>query len=92
MNLNTLRAELEELERAGYGECRVSVYPAVSEDEVLGKYVLDFTGEEYAACELDVPPSPADGLVMLVFDLVDEPADLTQVSVRRNVAAEKETA
>ena len=44
MNVSTLRTELEALERAGYGHCRVSVYPALSEDERLGNYVLDLPG------------------------------------------------
>ncbi len=78
MNITQLRAELEELEQAGYGRCRVSVYPALSEDAATGRYILDFNGTEYAACELDVPPSPSDGLVTLVFDLAAEPDELVQ--------------
>ena len=80
VNLTDLRAELEALERVGYGDCRVSVYPALSEDGVLGKHVLDFTGLEFTVCELDVPRSPDDGLVVLVFDMV-EPADLAAMPV-----------
>jgi hypothetical protein len=76
MNVTALRAELEELERAGYGECRVSVYPALSEDEALGKYVLDFTGEEFAVVEIDLPGWPKDGFISLVFDLLTEPVSV----------------
>jgi len=71
MNVSSLRAELDELERAGYGDCRVTVYPALSEDEALGKYVLDFTGEEFGVVEVDLPGWPKEGFISLVFDMLD---------------------
>jgi hypothetical protein len=75
------------LELAGYGECRVSVYPALSEDEALGKYVLDFTGEEFIVREVDLPGPPSEGFVSLVFDLLHEDHDEPVLVPGNQVAA-----
>jgi hypothetical protein len=80
MNVTQLRAELEELELAGYGQCRVSVYPALSEDEASGKHVLDFTGQEFTVREVDVPGGTVEGFVTLVFDTVDRQDEVVGVS------------
>jgi hypothetical protein len=60
VNLAALRKEPEELEQAGYGACRVELYPLESEDETTGKYALDFNGVGYEAYDIDVPDPPGE--------------------------------
>lgn len=65
MNLAALPKDSEELGLAGYGACRVELYPIESADEVTGRQVLDLDGVGDEAHDLDVsgPPS-ADYLTL----------------------------
>ena len=73
MNVTALRAELDKLERAGYGHCRVEAFPCMDVDEDTGEFDLDFVTTNYGVCGVHIPGPPSERFVSLLFDLSRAP-------------------
>lgn len=73
MNVTSLRQELEKLERAGYGHCRLEVHPTSCDYDAAGTLTLDFTATDYGVSDVFVPGWPDEGFVTLIFDTVGKP-------------------
>lgn len=77
MNVTQLRQRLEELERAGNGDCRVEVSPTPPPPQVinsgdLSDLGIDFAAEDYGVTDVDIRPWQRGLAVTLLFTEMPE--------------------
>jgi hypothetical protein len=70
MNVTALRAELAALERDGYGDCSVEVWPDEGCDGDGGTFVMRRT-HDYEVDAIHIPGPPHEGYVSLLFAQVE---------------------